>query len=306
MKRIIRITILALAAIFVFAGSINIDTINAETARKTTTSTSVRRSKKVIKLKKKARTKTTKRISTKKNTKRYSQHNTNITKITTVKTTTITKFKAKKKTIDTTVQTTIQTTTEVRASQKTSSTPPKSTTGSSTGKTTTTTTGGSKSSGSTTTSATTATSMNIDSLSGTVNPMIIKAFKTMNYEIVINSGVSYAGYFDGKNQRITLRSANTGYLLHEIGHYVSFITGFKDSTAEFKSIYAKEKSKYTGSNKAYVTQNNEEYFAESFRDYYTNKNALKSARPDTYAYIEKCIAAVTDARINYVNAIYYS
>ena len=284
MKKAIKTSIFMLTALFVLSGVFYTSTITAEAATKTTTTSSTKKSKKVVKLKKKVKkARTTKKVKTKKKTKKYTQNSAQITKVTTTKTTTVTKYKGKKKTINTTVKTTIKTTTKTTEASKTNST-----------------------SASKTTKAAVGGTLTIDDLNGTVDPMVIKAFKTMNYQIVINGGVSYAGYFDGKNQRITLRSANKEYLLHELGHYVSFITGFKDSTAEFKSIYSKEASKFTGTNKAYVTQNSEEYFAESFRDFYTRPATLKSARPETYAYIVKTIDSISDARINYINAIYYS
>lgn len=267
-----------MTALFVLSGVFYTSTFTAEVVTKTTTTSSVKKSKKVVYLKNKVKKAiTTKKVKIKKKTRKYTQDNAQITKVTTTKTTTITKYKGKIKTIITTVKTTIKTTI------KTTSTSAAKTTKASVGE-----------------------SLTIDDLNGTVDPMVIKAFKTMKYEIVINGSVSYTGYFDGKNRRITLRSANKEYLLHELGHYVSFITGFKDSTAEFKSIYNKEASKFTGTNKAYVTQNSEEYFAESFRDFYTRPATLRSTRPETHAYIVKCIDSITDARISYINAIYYS
>ena len=63
-----------------------------------------------------------------------------------------------------------------------------------------------------------------------------------------------------------------------------------DTRAEWKNIYAKEKGLVTSFNKAYVTKNASEYFAESYRDYVLNKNALRSSRPLTFQYIEKALS----------------
>lgn len=286
MKKLIKMTLLALTAFLVLTGAFYNRSITVEAASKTTTTTSVKKSKRVVKLKKKAKTRTIKKVSIRKHTKKITRRTEIITKVTTVKKTVITKFKAKKKTINTTVKTTVRTTTVKKTATK--KTPTKTPTPVRTN------------------STEIATTMTIDSLNGLVDPIVIKAFKTMNYRIIINSNVSYAGFFNGKEQTITLRSANQGYLLHELGHYVSFIAGFKDSTSEFKSIYAKEASKYTGTNKIYVTKSSAEYFAESFRDLYTRPATLRAERPETYAYIRKTIAGITDERINYVNGIYYS
>ena len=67
-----------------------------------------------------------------------------------------------------------------------------------------------------------------------------------------------------------------------------------DTRAEWKNIYAKEKRLVTSFNKAYVTQNASEYFAESYRDYVLNKNTLRSSRPLTFQYIEKALSDLHD------------
>lgn len=282
MKKTIKAIIFTIAAAVIFTGVNGLTTVKAEAA--TTTKTTTKVTKKVVRLKRKAKKRTIRKIHTKKHTKRFTQNNYKVVNQTTVRTTTTTKYAAKKKTIRRVVKTTVRTTKELN-------------------KETVSKAQGNLQENDSETAANNQ--ITIDSLNGTINPMIIKAFKTMNFKIEVKPGVSYAGYFDGRNQKITLRSANKGYLLHELGHYVSFITGFKDSTAEFKNIYKNEAGKFTGTNKAYVTQNSEEYFAESFRDYYTRPAELKSARPATYKYVEKCINSITDAGINQINAIYY-
>ena len=67
-----------------------------------------------------------------------------------------------------------------------------------------------------------------------------------------------------------------------------------DTRAEWKNIYAKEKRLVTSFNKAYVTQNASEYFAESYRDYVLNKNTLRSSRPLTFQDIEKALSDLHD------------
>ena len=47
-----------------------------------------------------------------------------------------------------------------------------------------------------------------------------------------------------------------------------------DKSSEFISIFNAEKSAYRGNNKAYVTQDTGEYFAESFCDYTENPSVL--------------------------------
>ena len=47
-----------------------------------------------------------------------------------------------------------------------------------------------------------------------------------------------------------------------------------------------KRAKLPAFNKAYVTQNASEYFAESVKDYILNNAALKSTRPQTYAAVQ--------------------
>lgn len=286
MKKFVKAFIITLAAMFLCSGVFYTNTMDAQAASngKTTTTTSTKKSTKVVKLKRKAKAKTTKKVKTKKNTKKYTEDNYNVIKVTTVKTTTVTKFAAKKKTIKTTVKTTVKTTKNARSANQDLE----------------------NASGELHEEASDDEGdISIDSMSGTVSPMIVKAFKELNFKIVMNSNAKYAGLFDARNQQVILKVANKGYLLHELGHFVSFVTGLKDSTPEFISIYKKEAGNYSGSNKAYVTKNNSEYFAESVRDYYSSPSALKSSRPETYNYVKDCISQITDERIDYVNSVYY-
>ena len=61
---------------------------------------------------------------------------------------------------------------------------------------------------------------------------------------------------------------------HELGHFLAFIAGNADKTASFQSIFAAEKANVTAFNKAYVTQNASEYFAESVKDYILNLSLI--------------------------------
>ena len=78
--------------------------------------------------------------------------------------------------------------------------------------------------------------------------------------------------------------------IDELGHLLGWVSNYADTRVEWKNIYAKEKGLVTSFNKAYVTQNASEYFAESYRDYVLNKNALRSSRPLTFQYIEKALS----------------
>lgn len=281
MKKTIKTTIFALAAIILFSGMFMTNNVETQAAAKTTTKTTTKKNTKVVKLKKAVKSKTSKKVSTKKQTKKYNESDYKVTENITIKTTKVTKCAAKKKTITTTVKTTVKTTKEDNASDLNNAT------------------------GHLEDNSSNGNSFNVRSLNGLADPMVIKAFEKLNYKIVIDGSVSYAGKFDARNQQVTLRSANKDYFLHELGHFVSFITGLKDSTPEFVNIYNKEAGRYSGSNASYVTKNNKEYFAESYRDFSANPSGLKSTRPATYNYIKSCVDSINDNTISYINSAYY-
>lgn len=125
------------------------------------------------------------------------------------------------------------------------------------------------------------------------------AYTKMGFTLKVDSTVSYSGKFDAKSRTITMRKENDDAIYHEFGHFLAFIGGINttSATGEGVKVYNAEKAKYTGVNKAYVNQNADEYFAESYRDYCTNKAALQKSRPQTYALIQKALKNVTDAQI---------
>lgn len=136
------------------------------------------------------------------------------------------------------------------------------------------------------------------------NKKVRDAFNKLGFKIYINSTVkNYTGYFNARDRKITLiASDNTVY--HELGHFLAFVVGNADQTAAFKKIYNAEKSKVTAFNKAYVTQNASEYFAESFKDYTLNNSKLKSTRPKTYAAIKSALSKLTNAQVAKIQKIY--
>lgn len=136
-----------------------------------------------------------------------------------------------------------------------------------------------------------------------VGSSIANAFDTLDFKIYIDPSVNYSGYYSTKDQSITLRK-NDNVLYHELGHFVSFISGCSCSSAEFKDIYNKEKSKYTKYNKAYVCHSADEFYAECYYLYLFDKSWLKKQLPQTYQYIEKSLAKITPDRINRIYKTY--
>lgn len=132
---------------------------------------------------------------------------------------------------------------------------------------------------------------------------VLTAYRTLGFTAVVDPSVSYSGYYDTRNRKITLRKLDDT-IYHELGHFVAFISGNTDQTAAFKAIFAQEKALYTAYNKSYVSQNSSEYFAESFKEYTLNPAALKSARPKTYAAVQEAVSKFTDDRIAKVQKTY--
>lgn len=136
-----------------------------------------------------------------------------------------------------------------------------------------------------------------------VDSRVSKAFQNLGYKINVDPSVSYSGYTDNRSRKITLKKVDST-VYHELGHFLAFISGNYDKTAEFTSIFNQEKKLYTAFNKSYVTQNASEYFAESFKDYTSNPSALKSSRPKTYAAIRNALSKVTDSQIEKILKVY--
>ena len=144
---------------------------------------------------------------------------------------------------------------------------------------------------------------NITAVAGKMDSRVLSAYRKLGFKIYVDSSVNYSGYFDARSRSITMRQEDDS-VYHELGHFLAFIAGNVDKTSGFQSIYTAEKEKVTSFNKAYVTQNSSEYFAESVKDFILNNNALKNARPQTYAAVESALNQITDAQIAKIEKIY--
>lgn len=146
-------------------------------------------------------------------------------------------------------------------------------------------------------------SVDISQIAPMADSRVITAYRTLGFTVEIDPSVSYSGYFDGRNRKITLKKADDT-IYHELGHFAAFIAGNADKTSSFTAIYNQEKSLYTAYNKAYVTQNSSEYFAESVKEFTLDPTALKSARPKTYEAVKNAMDKLTDAQITKIKKIY--
>ena len=145
--------------------------------------------------------------------------------------------------------------------------------------------------------------VSVATLAPLVDSRVANAFNTLGFSIKMNSSVSYSGLFDARSRSITLKRADST-IYHELGHFLAFIAGNYDMSAEFKNIYNREKSKYTAFNKAYVLSNSSEYFAESFKNYTLEPAALQASRPETYKAIQNALSKVTDSQVSRIWNVY--
>ena len=158
-----------------------------------------------------------------------------------------------------------------------------------------------------TTATSTAASANgtysIASIAPQVDSRVASAYNQLGFTIKVNSSVSYSGLFDARTRSITLKNTGTT-VYHELGHFVAFVAGNYDLSSEFKGIFAREQSKYTASNKAYILSSSSEYFAESFKEYTLNPAALQASRPETYQAMQTALSKITSSQVSMIWNVY--
>lgn len=230
------------------------------------------------------------------------------------KTKTVTKKKTSKKksskksaSVQTITETTVQTT-QKTSTKKKSKVQTIKTTVVTTVKTTQTDLGTTTSNGASTATAVATSGFaisNFSDIKGHVDSKVYNAYTALGFGFSINSSLNTTGVFSVSKKKIELKRGQSSYLLHELGHFVAALKDTADETSEFKNIYNAEKASYVGNNKAYVTQDAGEYFAESFRDYTENPSALKSQRPKTYAYINKMVESISNSDVNWFKNYYW-
>lgn len=258
----------------------------------TRTTSNTKTTKKNVKLKKAATKTYTKKLPTtqkKTTTTKKTNSNTTVKTLKTVKTATTQKYTKKSKTAVQTqkVTTTVQTTTTVQAAAST----------------------GSKATAVSTKTAKSIkmdskhTVSNVASIAPKMDSRVLNAYKKLGFTVTVDPSVNYGGYFNARSRSITLRYADDS-IYHELGHFLAFIAGNVDKSSAFTAVYNSEKSKYTGINRSYATQNSSEYFADSVRDYILNPSTIKSQRPQTYAAITQALNKVTDDRIQKILTVY--
>lgn len=270
-----------------------------KTTVKTTSSTKTIR--KTVKLKKASKKSYTKKLKTKTKVtnKTNKSGNTTVDTKTTVVTKATAKYtkKSKKKVVTSKITTTVQTTTTQQVSIANETAVSTTSSGTSVSQAT------AAASSSQNQSKYEANVANVASVAGKMDNRVIAAYQQLGFKLVVDPSVNYSGYFDARSRSITMKQIDDS-VYHELGHFLAFIAGNVDKTASFQSIFAAEKANVTAFNKAYVTQNASEYFAESVKDYILNNASLKSTRPQTYAAVQNALNQITDAQIAKIQKIY--
>lgn len=135
------------------------------------------------------------------------------------------------------------------------------------------------------------------------HPAVKRIFTKFCFHMEIKTDTDYSGYFSAKGQAIIMKKPGN-VIYHELGHFLAWIAGNADYTAEWKEIYDEEKSFVTSPNKAYVIHTPYEYFAESYKDYVLTNQTLKATRPKTYAYITQKLNRIDDKPEKYWDNLY--
>ena len=258
--------------------------VTTKTKRKTKTT------RKKVKLKKASKKSYTKKLPKKKKTttKTRKSGKKTVKTQTTVQTATTEKYtkKSKQKVVTKKVTTTVTTTTTVAAgAQAFANTSATSTSNTSTA------------------DSASYTVSNIASVAPKMDSRVLNAFTKLGFTVKVDSSVSYSGHFDARTRTITMKQMDDT-IYHELGHFLAFMAGNMDTGSKFASVYSSEKGMVTGYNKAYVTQNASEYFAESVKDYMLNPGSLEVQRPNTYKAIEKALSMVTEQQIELYKGFY--
>ena len=244
---------------------------------KVTTKTSTKTKTKKYKLKKAVKkAKTTKKTSTKTKSSTKETSKKKVVTKTTIKTTVKTTLKKKTKTVKTTVKTTVRTTTTAKNAAAAG--------------------GNMQEVG---TSSAKGNASKIDDLKGIVAPDIIAVFKELGFTVEIDTkeakAKGYSGCFSPSRKKIILARGDTATLIHEVGHFISFIKFGGDSKEEFIRVYESDKARAAKFYRlaSYTTKARNEYFAESISTFYMNGAKLKSQCPKTYAYMQSVINSVS-------------
>ncbi len=156
----------------------------------------------------------------------------------------------------------------------------------------------------TTDTAAAATKKAIPGTSAKADSRVVDSLVELGFTVKYDKKMSYAGLFSVSKRAIIMKSNRKDHVLHEMGHFVARLQEASDETAEFVEIYKAEKRKYKGEQKAYVTKNSKEYFAQSFMEYTQNPSKLKKSRPRTYNFVKEQVETIEQQHVDNMYALY--
>ena len=156
----------------------------------------------------------------------------------------------------------------------------------------------------TTDTAHAATKKTIPGTSAKADSRVVDSFVELGFTVKYDKNMSYAGLFSVAKHAIIMKSNKKEHVLHEMGHFVARLQNASDESAEFVKIYKAEKKKYNGAQKAYITSNSKEYFAQSFMEYTQNPTKLKKSRPQTYKFVKAQVEAIDQQDVDNMFAAY--
>lgn len=263
---------------------------------KRTTKKKVKKSK--LKKKAKKTAKTTKRTKKSKTIKKENSKK-KVATATTVLTTVVsaTKKNSKVKTVTTTVETTVKTTTTNKPKRSSSE-------AAASANTVTANTAASAAQSTSSDEMQIVSNVTVRSMAPRADANVLNAFENLEFKIEINPTSSYSGYFSVKAHNIILKKSGGDTIYHELGHFVGWLAGNVDTSSEFVAIYNQEKGALQSANYQYLTKSSAEYFAESYKDYVLSPQNLQSTRPQTYDFVKKAVARITDARVTNIKSAY--
>lgn len=115
-----------------------------------------------------------------------------------------------------------------------------------------------------------------------------KFYNDSNKHIV--AVTNYKG--SSKECSINIGTRDSTAVLHEMGHFIDYVSGYLSDTEEYKSIWGSEVEAFKSFH--YTADDNtntaNEYFAESFQVYVESPNELQEKCPQSYDYIVKTLS----------------
>lgn len=142
--------------------------------------------------------------------------------------------------------------------------------------------------------------MYFDSLPNNVKTYVLRSNTQVNLVNTIDyyvpqGEVNAVTYFYPSNAVIYIKNGREEYLTHEIGHAIDYYNNnlwYWSGTDSFKYIYALERYNNTLFFYGNGTDNEHEYFAESFKQYLYAPKELKRYNPMTYDYIQAVVGII--------------